>query len=191
MSMCDRRVENIFGNTPVDNQRSHRAAFGSKGWFCFRRFLLVLLLIMLLPVSCVAENLTCNRLPRLMEGLLANHYTTKNMTVEINTHAVDQMIKRIDPSKTLLYESDLGRLKPALQGAFASMRAGNCAVLQQVYDVLVARARENETIVKKILGPDYRRDETVELNINVDKRPYVKTAAEKHELLRKVVQFRI
>ncbi len=71
------------------------------------------------------------------------------------------------------------------------MRAGNCAVLQQVYDVLVARARENEAIVKKILGPDYRRDETVDLNVNVDKRPYVKTAAEKHELMRKIVQFQI
>ncbi|HET6461706.1 MAG TPA: carboxy terminal-processing peptidase [Syntrophales bacterium] len=126
-----------------------------------------------------------------MEELLANHYATKNMTGEINNHAVDQMIKRLDPSKTLLYESDLGRLKPALQGAFASMRAGNCAVLQEVYDVLIARARENEAIVKKILGPDYRLDETVELNVNVDKRPYVKTTAEKHELLRKVVQFQI
>ncbi len=51
--------------------------------------------------------------------------------------------------------------------------------LQQVYDVLVARARENEAIVKKILGPDYRLDETVELNTNVNKRPYAKTAAEK------------
>ena len=127
----------------------------------------------------------------LMQGLLAKHYVTNNMTGEINAHAVDQMIKRIDPSRTLLYESDLERLKPALRGAFASMRAGNCAVLQQVYDVLVARARENEAIVKKILGPDYRLDETVEMNVNVDKRPYVTTMAEKHELLRKVVQFQI
>jgi carboxyl-terminal processing protease len=139
----------------------------------------------------VAENLTCSSLPVLMEGFLANHYATKNMTREITTHAVDQMIKRLDPSKTLLYESDLERLKPALRGVFASMQAGNCAALQQVYDVLVARARENEAIVKKILGPDYRLDETVELNVNVDKRPYVKTTAEKHELLRKVVQFQI
>jgi carboxyl-terminal processing protease len=187
MSMCNRRVENISGNVPGDN---HRNRFSSKGGFCFRK-LLLLLLILLLPVSSVAENLTCSRLPVLMEGFLANHYATKNMTGEITTHAVDQMIKRLDPSKTLLYESDLERLKPALRGVFASMQAGNCAALQQVYDVLVARARENEAIVKKILGPDYRLDETVELNVNVDKRPYVKTTAEKHELLRKVVQFQI
>ena len=164
---------------------------GSKSGFCLRRFSLILLLILLLPVYSVAENLTCNRLPMLMQRLLAEHYVTKNMTGEINTHAVDQMTKSLDPSKTLLYESDLGRLKPVLQGVFVSMQSGDCAALQQVYDMLVARARENEAIVKKILGPGYRLDETVKLNINVKKRPYVKTAAEKHELLRKVVQFQI
>jgi len=127
----------------------------------------------------------------LMERFLANHYAMKNITGEIKTHAVDQMIKNLDPSKTLLYESDLERLKPVLQGVFASMQTGDCTALQQVYDLLVARARENEVIVRKILGPDYRLDETVELNINVNKRSYVKTTAEKHELLRKIVQFQI
>jgi carboxyl-terminal processing protease len=139
----------------------------------------------------MAENLTCSRLPMLMERFLANHYAMKNMTGEIKTHAVDQMTKSLDPSKTLLYESDLERVKPVLQGVFVSMQSGDCAVLQQVYDMLVARARENEAIVKKILEPDYRLDETVELNIDVNKRPYVKTAAEKRELLRKIVQFQI
>jgi len=113
------------------------------------------------------------------------------MTGEIMAHAVEQMIKSLDPSKTLLYESDLERLKPDLQKVFVSMQSGDCASLQRVYDMIVLRARENEAIVKKILGPDYRLDETVELNINVNKRPYVKTVAEKQELLKKVVQFQI
>ena len=190
--MYDRSVGNISGNTPGDHHRSRRAAFGSKGGFCVRRFLLILLLILLLPLSSsVAENLTCSRLPLLMGRYLANHYAMKNITGEIETHAVDQMIKSLDPSKTLLYESDVERLKPVLQDVFSIVQAGNCASLQQVYDVLVVRARENEAIVKKILGPDYHLDETVELDIDVKKRPYVKTAAEKHVLLRKVVQFQI
>jgi carboxyl-terminal processing protease len=187
MSMCDRRVKNISGNTPGYNQHSRGAAFGSKGGFCFWR----LLLILLLPVSSMAANLTCSRLPMLMERFLADHYAMKNMTGEIKTHAVDQMIKGLDPSKTLLYESDLERLKPVLQGVFVSMQSGDCNVLQQVYDMLVVRARENEVIIKKLLGPNYRLDEMVELNINVNKRPYLKTTAEKHGLLRKVVQFQI
>jgi carboxyl-terminal processing protease len=188
MSMCDRRDENISENTHGDN---HHTRFSSKGGLCFQKLLLILLLILLLPISSVAENLTCRRLPMLMGMFLDNHYEMKKMTGEIKTHAIDQMIKSLDPSKTLLYESDLERLKPVLQGVFASVQAGDCASLIQVYDILVARARETEAIVKKILGPDYRLDETVELNVNVNKRPYVKTTAEKHALLRKIVQFQI
>ncbi|MEN6621794.1 MAG: S41 family peptidase, partial [Smithella sp.] len=91
----------------------------------------------------------------------------------------------------LLYESDLKSLRLVLQNSFSRMHTGDCASLQQVYNLLVARARENEAIAKKILGPDYRLDSTVELNIDVNKRPYVKTKEEKQELLRKVVQFQI
>jgi carboxyl-terminal processing protease len=187
MSRYAKRFEYISGNDPGDN---HRSCFRSKGGVCFRR-LLLLLLILLLPVSSVAENLICSRMPTLMETCLVNHYAIQNMTRDIKTHAVNQMIKSLDPSKTLLYESDLETLKSVLQGAFASMQTGDCVTLPQVYNVLVTRARENEAIVKKILGSDYRLDETVELNVNVKQRLYTKTAAEKHELLRKVVQFQI
>ena len=153
--------------------------------------LLILLPLLLLPVSSLAENLTCRRMPMLMERFLDNHYAMKSMTGEINAHTVDQLIKSLDPTKTLLYESDVERLKPVLQGVITSMQSGNCVALQQVYDLLVARARENEAFVKKILGSDYRLDETVEMNTNVNKRPYAKTAAEKLELLKKVIQFQI
>ncbi|MEN6490059.1 MAG: S41 family peptidase, partial [Smithella sp.] len=187
MIMYDRRTENISGNPPTGNYRS---SFQNRNWFSFRK-LLLLLLILLLPVSSVAENVTCKRLPFLMENLLDNHYSIKNVTGDIVTRAVDQMIKRLDPSKTLLYESDLKTLKPLLRSLFVSAQRGNCTALHQVYELLVKRAQENEDIVKKILGPGYKLDESVELNVNVGKRSYLKTRAEKYELLRKVVHFQI
>ena len=186
--MCDKRPRNISENSPW-NCRDIR--FGGKFPYYFRSFIVILLLILLLPCCSVSDNLTCHRLPMVMQKFLDNHYAMKNMTGEIKTRAVDQMIKNLDPSKTMLYESDVKRLKPILQNLFSSMKTGNCTALREVYDVLVARARENETVVKEILGPGYRHDETVELSINVEKRPFVKTLAEKHELLRKLVHFQI
>jgi carboxyl-terminal processing protease len=191
MSMCNRNAGDNSGNIPKDYHHNQRKAFGSKDRTGFRKLLLILLLILLLPVSSVAKNLTCSRLPLLMGTFLSNHYAIKNMTGEIKNHAVDQMIKSLDPSKTLLYASDLERLRPVLQNLFENIQTGDCASLKPVYDVLVARAQENEAIVKKILGPDYRRDKTVELYIDVKKRPFVKTTEEKHALLRKIVQFQI
>ena len=184
------RIENSSENSHRVNHRSRSATFGRKGRF---RFLLLLIstMILLLPFPLAAEDLTCSRLPVLMERFHTNHYAMRSMTGEIKMHAVDQMIKRLDPSKTLLYEADLENLKPLLQQVFAGMQGGDCTSLQRVYDLLVARARETEVIIKEILGPDFRLDEAVELNIDADKRPYAKTEPEKQELLRKIVQFQV
>jgi carboxyl-terminal processing protease len=190
MNIIDKKGVDITMGSAHSKPCGPKAAFGRQGWCCF--LLLILMTVLLLPFTLTAEELTCSRLPMLMEQFQANHYTMKSMTEEIKAHAVDQMIKRLDPSKTLLYESDLERLRPRLQSVFASMQGrGDCTPLQEVYDLLVLRTRENEAIVKKILGPDFRLDETVKLNINVNKRPYAKTAAEKRELLKKIVQFQI
>ena len=62
----------------------------------------------------------------LMKSFLANHYAMKNMTGEIKTHAINQMLKSLDPSKMLLYQSDLEGLRPVLGGAFASIQGGDC-----------------------------------------------------------------
>jgi carboxyl-terminal processing protease len=152
---------------------------------------LALIIILLLPLISLAEDLTCEHFPMVTGRFYAAHYAMKGLTSNIKTHAVDQMIKRLDPSKTLLYESDLAKLKPLLQEMFANAKGSKCTSLKPVYDLLVARARENEAIVKKILGPDFRLDETAKLNINADKRPYSKTAADKQALLKKMVQFQI
>lgn len=188
--MCHIRVTNNSENTYRDKQLRHAQAPVTTGGFCF---LLPLLLIMifLLPLTAAANDLACKHLPILMEAFHAKHYAMKSTTTEIRAQAVDQMIKHLDPSKTLLYESDLETLKPLLLEVFLSAEKGNCASLQQVYNLLVVRARENEAIVKDILGPAFRSDKKVELNINVDKRPYLKTRTDKQGALKKLVQFQI
>ncbi|MHB8137552.1 MAG: S41 family peptidase [Smithellaceae bacterium] len=189
--MYNTRFKNIFGNTTIrKNHRSHQVDSAQRDRFFFA-LPLILMVIMIWPFRLAAEDLTCSHLPKLMEVFHDNHYAMKSMTGQIKAQAVDQMIKRLDPSKTLLYESDLEKIKPLLLEVFVSAEKGNCASLQQVYSLLVARARENEAIVKKILGPAFRLDDRMELNINVDKRPFSKTVAEKQILLKKIVQFQI
>ena len=162
-----------------------------KRYHSIRCCLLIILLIFFLPVCAQAEDLTCTNLPGIMKDFLANHYAMKDLDDGIKTHTVDQMIKRLDITKTLLYESDVVRLRQDLMGMFGTMQEGNCAALQDVYVLFLTRAKENEQFVKKFLGPGYKFDETVELNTDLNKQPYPKTQAEKEELLRKFVHFQI
>ena len=186
--MVDTRAEDTTESIPREKHLRFTAAPVPKGRLRFA-LPLILMMIFLFPFTVIAEDLTCSRLPLLMEAFQDNHYAMKNNSSAIRVHAIDQMIKSLDPSKTLLYESDVEKLKTHLHGLFESAGKGNCASLQYVYDLLVARARENEDIVKKILGPDFRPDPRVELNINVEKRLYPKTMEEKQALLKKIVQF--
>ena len=162
-----------------------------KRYHSIRCWLLIILLIFLFPVCAQAEDLTCTNLPGIMKDFLANHYAMKDLDDGIKTHTVEQMVKRFDITQTLLYESDVMRLRQDLMGMFGTMREGNCAALQDVHVLFLTRASENEQFVKKFLGPDYKFDETVELNTELNKQPYPKSQAEKEELLRKFVHFQI
>jgi carboxyl-terminal processing protease len=191
----ERTMNDGGGRRILQSRTDHRllraeSPAGRQGLFFFAA-LLGLFALLLWPWPLPARDLTCDRLPVLMEAFHESHYAIKSITPEIRTQAVDQMIKRLDPSKTLLYEADLDRLKPLLADLFTGAERGNCTSLKPVYDLLVARARENEAIVKKLLGPDFRPDRNVALNLDIDKRPYPKTSAEKQSLLRKIVLFQI
>jgi len=155
------------------------------------RWFLIILMIFLLPASAQPENLTCTYLPNIMNNFLGGHYAMKILDDKIKAQTVDQMIKRLDISKTLLYESDVVKLRQDFMGMFTTMREGNCSALRAVYSLLLMRARENEEFVKKFLGPDYKLDGTVELNTDMNKRSYPKTRAEKEDLLKKFVHFQI
>ena len=126
-----------------------------------------------------------------MKRFLRNHYEVKSMTSEIRARAVDQMINSLDPSRTLLYQSDVDWLRPVLGNLFNGISSGNCALTRPVHDLIVARARENEAMVKKYLGVPYRPDQKAELISDVKKRSYAKTVAEKMALLKTIVQFQI
>jgi carboxyl-terminal processing protease len=153
--------------------------------------LVIILLILFLPVSAGADKLICAYLPHIMNEYLDNHYAMRSMNNGIKTQTVSQMIKRLDVMKSLLYESDIIGLKKDLMNIFNTMHAGNCAALNKVYDLLLTRARENELYVKKFLGPDYKLDDSVELNTDLDKRSYPVTQADKEALLSKLVHFQI
>ncbi|MFY9148798.1 MAG: S41 family peptidase [Smithellaceae bacterium] len=154
-------------------------------------FFVLCAFLLIIPRPADARNLTCSRMPALMKGFLSNHYALTSLDEETRSHAVDQLIKNIDPSKTLLYESDIERFGPLLHDLFPAMLKGNCTSLAPLYNVLVTRAAENEEIVKKLLGSGYRPDESLELQIDARKRNFARTRMEKQILLKKFVQFQI
>lgn len=138
-----------------------------------------------------AATLQCLHLPQLFEYYLRTHYQYKQLSDTIKAHTVEQYLKMLDPSKTHLLDEDIDKLRKAVSTVFTTMQTGSCTGLEESSKLILQRAKENETFVKAMLGPDYKLDESTELIIDPQKRGYPKSAKEKEELLRKMVHFQI
>lgn len=139
----------------------------------------------------VAAPLQCRVVPQLFELYLKYHYANNTLSEEVKKHTVEQFIKSMDPSKTLLLEADVAKLRSQLPSLFALMPEGDCRLLTDANALLIARAKEDEAFVKKFLDEDYKLDETTQLTTDPEKRGYAKSAEERMALLKKMVHFQI
>src|SRR4051812_45393735 len=107
--------------------------------------------MLILASHANAAALQCQHLPQLFDAYFRNHYSHKAMTDELRAHTIEQFIKSIDPSKTLLIEEDVSKLRKDLGQVFGAMQSGNCKVLDQAYQLIVLRAKEDEEFAKTFL----------------------------------------
>ncbi|OFZ22337.1 MAG: hypothetical protein A2X94_02415 [Bdellovibrionales bacterium GWB1_55_8] len=136
-------------------------------------------------------KLQCALLPQLFEGFLRNHYAVRKLNAELKQRTVEQFTKAIDPSKSLLLETDLVRVRTLASGVFESMGNNDCNGLLEVSKILVERAKEDETYVRQFMGKDYKLDDSVELMLDPEKRGYSKTPGERQDLLKKMLHFQM
>ncbi len=159
----------------------------------FRRLPLLLAVLCTFSFSGVAQasNLSCAVLPQLFNLYFRFHYVHRAMNDEIKTHTVDQFIKTIDPSKTLLLQAQVDTLKKNLLGTFKTMDEGNCQAITEAQALLIKGVEENEKFAKEFLDDKYVLDESAELLTDPDKRKFPKDLDEKRSLLKKMIHFQI
>ena len=153
--------------------------------------LLWCLLPLFLIQSSQASNLSCAVLPQLFGLFLRFHYVHKGMTDELRNHTVDQFIKALDPSKTLLLEADVEGMRKNLATTFKTADAGDCSKIEEVSKIITTRAQENLAYAREYLGDKYVLNENAELITDPEKRKYPKDLAEKKKTLANMMDFQI
>jgi len=126
-------------------------------------------------------------IPTLTQFLLRYHVTIHTVSDDLNNRTVDQVIKRLDPSKTLLLQSDVDEMKPKILGFLKGMKENpDCKDLDGLHELLLKRSKEQLAYAKEALGKDYKLDENVELQLDPDKRSFPKNMEESRK--RQLVQ---
>ena len=75
------------------------------------------------PVPAAAK-LTCSQIPELIDAFLKYHVVHRQQSEEIERRAVDTYFKRLDPSRTLFLEFEIGVLRASMAGIFEEIEAG-------------------------------------------------------------------
>lgn len=156
------------------------------------KFIYFVLLFFSFPVFAETESLLrCPLVPQVMRLYLRQHYVYRDMNEELQKRTVDQFIESSDPSRILLYQSEVDQLKKDLPKLFKTMPYGDCSQITELQKLLVTRVDENLEIAREILGDKYTLNENVELVTDPTKRAYAKNKAEKKSVIEKLTHFQI
>jgi carboxyl-terminal processing protease len=146
-----------------------------------------------LPGAATAEQaLTCKLLPKFLSTYLQHHVVYHQLDAELEARTIDTYLRRQDPSRSLLLESEATTLKEQLAGLFALLQAGDCTRIHELHQTMIGHHRAAELFVRETVHkPRFEIDETLELVIDPDERGQPKTAEERNELNRKLIHFQL
>lgn len=173
-----------------------RYATGPKPLFLSRISLVAALALVLASIAFASSarsmELTCERIPGLLNTFLLKHIRYRHLNDRLRTRAIDAYIKRLDSSKTLYTSGEAKVLKQSLRGIFFDVGSGECTNLEAIQKDIVNRyAKMKDFVEAYVRSDDYEIDPDIELVIDPDKRARPKNLEQQHALFRKLVQFQM
>jgi carboxyl-terminal processing protease len=148
---------------------------------------------LMISSSALAQgnDLECRYLFAIESGFLSQHVKYSQRDAALQDRVVDQYIKRLDPTKVYLLQSDVDQIKKSMGKIFDNIKGKDCSPLDEVQKILVNRVKERSDFAKKMLDKSYKFDNKVELVFDPDKKPFPKNTEEANDFLRKYVHFQI
>jgi carboxyl-terminal processing protease len=143
------------------------------------------------PASAEPE-LGCKVIPELVGQFLRRHVSHRRLTDELRARTAELYLERIDPSKTLLLESEAAAFAREIPAVFDDAASGDCHRLSEIHATLVERYGQFEKSVRTVVSAEgFAVDPDAELVIDPDERGRPKSAQEQRDLLRRQIDFQL
>jgi carboxyl-terminal processing protease len=138
------------------------------------------------------QELTCQVIPELVGQFLRRHVAHRRLTDEIRARTAEVYLERIDPSKTLLLQSEADAFAREVPAVFDDAAQGDCHRLSEIHAALVERYARFEQDVRAVVSADgFAVDPEAELVIDPDERGYPRNREEQKDLLRRQIDFQL
>jgi carboxyl-terminal processing protease len=157
-----------------------------------RQILPLILLSLGGPSLPAAATPSCTTIPEFVRMYLRNHVAHHELTPEIEQRVIENYLLRQDPSRTLLTEPEVERMRASLTGVFEDVKTGRCGRITLVQKELLLRHESTAKFVRSyVLQEDYEIDTTASIVLDPEERGYPKDDAEREDLLRRLVHFQM
>lgn len=141
--------------------------------------------------SAPTIELSCAHLYPIKMKYLEKHVNFADLSSNLEARSIDQFIKRLDPSKLYLLESDVKTIQKQMAGVFNKTKNKDCTSIQKAYDLYIKRLDERVAYAKKYLGPKFKFNEKTKVVLDPDERKRPKTVAEANAFHNKYIQYQV
>jgi carboxyl-terminal processing protease len=157
-----------------------------------RLFSTLALVFAAVPAVPAAAELDCPSISQLAREFLKHHVIQSSLGAEIEQRTIESYLIRLDTSRSLMLEGEVGELRAKLAGVFENLQAGNCSQIGNVHERLIALQAASEAHAKTLVADEnFKLDESVEIRIDPERRGYPKTDEDRNELWRRLVHFQM
>lgn len=136
--------------------------------------------------------LTCGTVSALEERVRMNHVGHKKWSEDHLNKMVDLYADSVDPGKVLYTVDEFASFKAEIKSAFKGVHQGKCDAYFKLHKDQIKRQADMESFVRD-MSKDKKLavDKTIELHVDVDKRPRPATTPDRNALREKVIQFQL
>lgn len=163
--------------------------------------LLSLMLSLMSTLSCSAQlpsssnpllqGLQCPVLKPIAQTFLLHHIEAKQFSLAYDARTIEQFIKRLDPSKIYLYQSDVQEIRGLLRGQFEKL-GKDCTAIDKAHAILVKRLNEaTEFVTKTLKDKKFKFNENISLTIDPAQRQFPANQKEAQDQLLKFIHFQL
>lgn len=142
-------------------------------------------------LSSQQPALECKYLPTIEQAFISQHVKVSSADEAFQGRLIEQYIKRLDPTKIYLLQSDVDQVKKMMSSVLTQVRARDCGVFDKVQAILLGRVKERAEFAKKMLGASYKFDSKVEFLFDPETKKHATSQKEAEEFLAKYIHFQV
>ncbi|MFN7727858.1 MAG: S41 family peptidase [Bdellovibrio sp.] len=135
--------------------------------------------------------LECKYLYTIEQAFLSQHVKINGEDAALQARLVEQYVKRLDPTKVYLLQTDVDEVKKMMVNVLAQVKNKDCAVLNKVQALLLTRVKERAAFAKKMLGKTYSFDAKVEFVFDPENKKFAQNNQEAEDFLSKYIHFQV